>query len=184
MQTPTKTKQRVSPAGPNDSDESILCVRFVLMTSASVPGLGGCLCVLLITWPLQADWVICWLGHLPCVRLLNKTLSLRSHLCSRALSYERWQERKNARSWCILKFSCRATSSLYYIVLLFSACLCQNPLSPVFFTKAVKLERNVNAGLLLLETRWQSLQETFSVKQRHETTNSTDQLELVLASHT
>lgn len=91
---------------------------------------------------------------------------------------------KNARSWCILKFSCRATSSLYYIVLLFSACLCQNPLSPVFFTKAVKLECNVNAGLLLLETRWQSLQETFSVKQRHETTNSTDQLELVLASHT
>lgn len=97
----------------------------------------------------KADWVICWLGHLPCVRLLNKTLSLRSHLCSRALGYERWQERKNARSWCILKFSCRATSSLYYIVLLFSACLCQNPLSPVFFTKAVKLECNVNAGLLL-----------------------------------
>lgn len=149
MQTHTKTKQRVPPAGPNDSDESVLCVRFVLMTCASVPGLGGRLCVLLITRPLEADWVICWLGHLPCVRLLNKTLPSRSHLCSRAFSYEWWQEKKNGRSWCTLKFSC---SSLYYInirlVLLFSASLCQNPLSPVFFIKAVKLECNVNAGLL------------------------------------
>ena len=29
--THTKTKQRIYPAGTNDSDESILCVRFVLM---------------------------------------------------------------------------------------------------------------------------------------------------------
>lgn len=114
MQTPTKTKQRVSPAGPNDSDESILCVRFVLMTSASVPGLGGCLCVLLITWPLQADWVICWFGHLPCVRLLNKTLSLRSHLRSRALGYERWQERKKRQKLMHLEVQ---LSCYFFIVL-------------------------------------------------------------------
>lgn len=78
-------------------------------SAASVLGLGGCPCVLWNTQPLEADWIICWLGHLPCVKLHNKTLPSQSYLCSRALGEESWvmvTREENVRSWYTSKFSC------------------------------------------------------------------------------